>query len=141
MKSAYRGRMRTRLVFVRHGESVHSVEGFIGGPNGCQGLTDRGHDQARRLAGRLADELAGGGPVAVYSSTLRRALETARPVAAALDATVSTHCGLCTWHSPAYADGLPTARYEAEHSIPGGGVYRPFQEGNETWAELVARTG
>ena len=129
------------MIFVRHGESVHSVQGFIGGPNACRGLTDRGHDQARRLARRLADELAGDGPVAVYSSTLRRALETAGPVAAALDATVSTDCGLCTWHAPGYADGMPTDLFQVERALPGGGVFRPSQEGTETWAELVARTG
>ena len=25
----------TRLILVRHGESVHSVEGVVGGPRGC----------------------------------------------------------------------------------------------------------
>jgi hypothetical protein len=27
------------LIFVRHGESVHTVEGTVGGPDSCQGLT------------------------------------------------------------------------------------------------------
>lgn len=98
--------MGTRLVLVRHGESVHSVESVVGGARGCKGLTENGHEQARRLAERLAPELAGA-PVAVYSSVLRRAVETARPIAAALDTTVTEDCRLCTWHSPPYADGMP----------------------------------
>jgi probable phosphoglycerate mutase len=113
--------MRTRLVFVRHGESVHAVRGIVGGPRGCQGLTEVGREQARRLAARLTTELGGDGPIGVYSSVLRRAVETAAPVAAALGTTAVEDCGLCTWHIPAYADGLPGA----EHALEGGGVFRP----------------
>ncbi|WP_229400681.1 histidine phosphatase family protein [Micromonospora okii] len=133
--------MRTRLIFVRHGESVHQVEGVVGGPHGCRGLTEAGHQQAHRLAGRLADELAVSGPVAVYSSVLRRAVETAWPIASALGVSPVADCGLCAWHTPPYADGLPTARFHAERAVEGGGIFRPFEEGNENWAELVVRVG
>jgi 2,3-bisphosphoglycerate-dependent phosphoglycerate mutase len=133
--------MRTRLILVRHGESVHVVEGFVGGPRGCRGLTEAGHEQARWLAQRLAAELGGGGDVAVYSSVLRRAIETAEPIAAALATDPVRECGLCTWHVPDHADGLPTARFQTEYAAAGGGVFRPFEEGGETWAELVVRVG
>ncbi|MER7461193.1 histidine phosphatase family protein [Micromonospora sp. NPDC126480] len=133
-------RLRTRLVFVRHGESVHQIESVVGGPRGCRGLTERGHQQARRLAGQLTEELAGASPVAVYSSVLRRAVETARPIAEALGTASVEHCGLCTWHTPAAADGMPTARFQRQHRADGGGVFRPFEDGNESWAELVVRT-
>ena len=131
--------MLTRLLFVRHGESAHSLEGTVGGPRGDRGLTERGHDQARSLAGRLAADV--GPAAAVYSSVLRRAVETAAPIAAAVGTSPVADCGLCTWHVPAYADGLPTARFQAEHAVAGGGVFRPFEEGSETWAELIARVG
>ncbi|KIR63105.1 histidine phosphatase family protein [Micromonospora harpali] len=131
--------MRTRLLFVRHGESVHKVEDVVGGPGGCRGLTDSGHQQARRLADRLRDELAVAGPVAVYSSVLRRTVETAWPIAEALGVSPVPDCGLCAWHTPPYADGLPTAQFQTEHAVEGGGVFRPFEEGNESWAELVVR--
>jgi probable phosphoglycerate mutase len=98
-----------------------------------------GHEQARRLAGWLAQELAGDGPVAVYSSVLRRAVETAEPIAAALDAELVQDCGLCTWHVPSYAEGMPTDGFQTDHAVAGGGVFRPFEEGNESWAELVVR--
>ncbi|MEV6303073.1 histidine phosphatase family protein [Actinoplanes sp. NPDC051861] len=131
--------MATRLVLVRHGESVHSAEGVVGGPRSCRGLTELGHDQAAALAARLGAELAV--PAAVYSSTLRRATETARPIAVALGAAPVEDCGLCTWHTPAVADGMPTAGFQAAHAVPGGGVFQPFEAGNESWAELVVRVG
>ncbi|MEU8076944.1 histidine phosphatase family protein [Catellatospora citrea] len=130
--------MRTRLIFVRHGESVHSVERFVGGIGGCRGLTAVGQEQAAVVARRLAAEVSG--PVAVYSSVLRRAIQTAAPIAAALGVDAETDCGLCTWHYPAYADGRPLAVLKAAE-LPGGGVHRPFQRENESWAELVVRTG
>lgn len=126
---------------MRHGESVHSAQRIVGGPKACQGLTPLGHEQARNAARRLAAELATDGPVAVYSSTLRRAVETAQPIAEALGASVVEECGLCTWHAPPYADGMPVQRFQAEHGVAGGGVFSPFERGNETWAELVARVG
>ncbi|GAB3835393.1 histidine phosphatase family protein [Dactylosporangium cerinum] len=130
--------MQTRLLFVRHGESVHTVEGFIGGPRACLGLTDRGHEQARAVARSLVAEPHSTRPVAVYSSTLRRATETATTIATALAVPHDQDCRLCTWHVPDYADGLPHAEFR-EHAITGGGVFRPFEQDNETWAELVTR--
>ena len=50
-------------------------------------------------------------------------------------------CGLCTWHTPAQADGKPWIEYQQEHSAVGGGVFRSFEHGNESWSELVVRTG
>jgi probable phosphoglycerate mutase len=129
------------LLFVRHGESVHMVERFVGGPTACRGLTDRGRDQARTLGSRLAAELGGAERVSLYSSTLRRAVETAAEIANALGIAPAQDCGLCTWHMPDYADGLPVADLHAQHSVAGGGIFRPFERGNETWAELVVRCG
>jgi broad specificity phosphatase PhoE len=93
------------------------------------------------VAARLAEDLGGDGPIAVYSSTLRRAIETAGAIGAAFGVEPTQDCGLCTWHSPAYADGMPTEQFLVEHGIEGGGVFRTFQEGNECWAELVVRNG
>ena len=42
----------TRLLLVRHGESVAQVEGIIGGPKGCKGLSDKGRDQVALLRDR-----------------------------------------------------------------------------------------
>ena len=45
----------TRLVLVRHGESMASVNRSIGGPRTCAGLSDLGRRQCERLGTRLAE--------------------------------------------------------------------------------------
>lgn len=69
----------TRLILIRHGRTewnaTHRVQGQTDAP-----LDDLGRSQADRMARRLAAE-----PItAVHSSDLSRAMETARPLAAAL---------------------------------------------------------
>ncbi len=76
----------------------------------------------------------------IYSSPLPRAVETAAAISAAGGLPFSQDCGLCTWHTPAEADGLTHAEFSRRLDIAGGGIYRPFQKGNETWAEMVTRT-
>lgn len=133
--------MVTRLILIRHGASRHKVDGIMGGPRGCRGLTDTGRAQGEALTRRLASELLEP-PQAVYSSVIPRAIETASILTAMAGwPDVIQHCGLCTWHAPSDADGRPWADYFREHGIEGGGVYRPFQRGNESWSELVGRTG
>jgi probable phosphoglycerate mutase len=67
------------LVLVRHGEPVRIDEGDVEGP-ADPGLTERGHDQAARVAAWLAVD----GVDAIVTSPLRRARETAAPLASAL---------------------------------------------------------
>lgn len=69
------------LILVRHAEPVKIVE--ADGPADPH-LTDRGHEQARRLADYLADERIGG----VWSSPMVRARETAAPVGEKLGLSV-----------------------------------------------------
>lgn len=132
--------MATRLLLLRHGSSYHKEDKVVG-PHGCRGLTPRGREEAQRLADRLKVEL-GGRPSAIYSSTLPRAVETAELLAATLEVgQVLKDCGLCTWHTPDFADGMLWAEYERDYGLKGGGGYRPYEAGNESWAELIARTG
>lgn len=67
--------MSTRLLLIRHGESVWNAarrwQGHSDPP-----LSERGREQAREAARRLAGEAIAG----LYASDLRRALETARIV-------------------------------------------------------------
>jgi probable phosphoglycerate mutase len=133
--------METRLMLVRHGASRHMEDGIVGGPRGCRGLTAVGRGQAEHLARRLGTDLQDR-PAAVYCSILPRAVETAEILAAALDVPdVIRDCGLCTWHTPPEVDGRPKAEFRREMSVAGGGAYRPFEQGNESWSELVSRTG
>ncbi len=65
-----------RLLLVRHGESVWESEGRIQGQRQVP-LSPKGLEQARAVARRIAEEHK---PVALYSSDLRRALETAEEI-------------------------------------------------------------
>lgn len=63
------------LILVRHGESQGNVRGVITGSQDLD-LTERGHEEARRVGLRLASE-----PVAaLYSSSRIRAINTARAI-------------------------------------------------------------
>jgi probable phosphoglycerate mutase len=69
--------MKTVVWLVRHGESLWAAEDRFNG-RGDVDLTERGRRQARRLADRLSAR-----PIAaLYSSPLRRCLETASLLAA-----------------------------------------------------------
>jgi probable phosphoglycerate mutase len=126
----------TRILLVRHGDSVHKAEGVYGGPRGCRGLTDTGRAQAEALGPRLAQA----GPVTLWCSTIPRAIETAGILAATLGVSgVEQDCGLCSYHLPDWADGLTWDEIRAGHSVPGGGVYHPFERDGEAWADLVVR--
>ena len=68
----------TRVVLVRHAETEEAARGRCYGRLDVA-LSPRGHRQAQALTAALADF----GLAAVYASPLARALDTARPIAAA----------------------------------------------------------
>ncbi len=70
------------LVLVRHAEPVRLTVADTGGAPADPSLTDRGRDQARRLADWLAHDSFD----VVRTSSKARAIETAEPVAARLGA-------------------------------------------------------
>jgi len=72
------------LVLIRHGLPVRSAE------TDDPPLSDEGHDQARRAA----DWLAGERFDAIYSSTMRRAVQTAEPTAARGGQAIEQHAGI-----------------------------------------------
>jgi broad specificity phosphatase PhoE len=75
----------TTLLLVRHGETDWNAEGRL------QGHTDRPlNDHGRRQARALADRLVGDDIVAVYSSDLSRAHETAEIIGERLGLPVVT---------------------------------------------------
>ena len=85
----------TRIILVRHGQTAWNVgagagERFRGRVD--LPLDDTGLAQARAMAERLADHPI----VAVYSSPLRRAMETAQPTAQKLGLLVQPLPGIIT---------------------------------------------
>jgi probable phosphoglycerate mutase len=72
------------LILIRHGLPVRSAE------TDDPPLTDEGHDQARRAARWLSDERID----AVWSSPMRRAVQTAEPFVAQSGLPLTTHPGI-----------------------------------------------
>ena len=69
-----------RIIVVRHAESEHHVRRLSGGWTDTP-LTDLGRRQAEAVAGRLRREIDT--PTRIYTSDLKRAAETAAPIATA----------------------------------------------------------
>jgi 2,3-bisphosphoglycerate-dependent phosphoglycerate mutase len=89
------------LVIIRHAEPVRVAPGEVDGPVDPP-LTERGRDQAGRLAAWLHDEPFD----EVVTSPLRRAVETAEPLAARLDI------------EPVVDESMSEYDHRADHYIP-----------------------
>ncbi len=137
----------TRVVLVRHGEANCNVNGIVGGPRGCTGLTAQGRTQVEALAERLtlSGELRGVG--ALYASTLPRAIETARILAPALDLwrdgpplTVVERDDLSELH-PGEADGLTWPVFSERFGDPrwDEDPARPIAPEGESWLGFTDR--
>ena len=106
--TSYRDRMR--LILVRHGDAHAGFHGVIGGPTGCQGLTDLGRAQAAALRDHLARTDRVRADV-LLASTLPRAIETAETIAPGLGFdVVGQHHDLCEVGT-GEADGLTWSDY------------------------------
>lgn len=77
--------MTTTLLLIRHGQTEWNNQGRYTGQSDIP-LNDIGREQAQRLAQRLRADP----PDVVISSDLKRALETAGPIAAACELPVSS---------------------------------------------------
>lgn len=76
----------TRLYLIRHGQSAGNAEGRFGGHSATP-LSALGFEQARLTALALSKENIS----AIYSSDLLRAVQTAEPLAKALDLDIVTN--------------------------------------------------
>jgi broad specificity phosphatase PhoE len=100
-----------RIWLVRHGESTWNAKDLVQGQLDPE-LSPSGREQAARCSRNLASRAR---PEAVYSSDLRRALETATPIAHALGAALFVEPGLRE-RSLGDAEGLPSARLDPPRS-------------------------
>lgn len=148
------------LYCVRHGESVFNAEGRIQGQLDPP-LSDLGHAQSRAVAGVFAQEQID----AVYSSPLRRALDTAHHIADALDMQVHTDERLKEIHAGIFqgrrwdeitvefpAEAKQWKAHDPDFVIPGGEsrrqlmlrgaeALRDIREGNHERVIVVAHGG
>ncbi len=104
-----------RLWLVRHGESTWNAAGLVQGQRN-PGLSVAGYEQAARCAGLLAARRR---PEAIYSSDLRRAIETAVPIAEALGLPLGID-PLLRERSLGDAEGCPAASLGPSRSGVGG---------------------
>ena len=112
------------IAFVRHGETPPNRAGLLLGRSDAA-LTEHGRAQAERLA----KTLAGLGVERVLTSPLRRARDTAAPIAAACDRTVEVDERLVEidygeWEGSPFGDLDPAVvtrwRREGSFAPPGG---------------------
>ncbi len=131
----------SRLVIIRHGEAVSNLEDIVAGHLSCKGLTDHGRRQVAALATRLRRTKELEGAVALYSSILPRAVETAEILAPALGGLeVRQTCDLCERHV-GEADGMTWSAYEARYGAmkPGDDPEREMAPGGESWVGFLDR--
>jgi probable phosphoglycerate mutase len=130
----------TRIVLVRHGESMAQELGIVGGHKGCKGLSELGRRQAEALRDRLASTGELDDTVALYASLMPRAIETAAIIAPALGgAEVVQECAFCEAH-PGEGDGMSWTEYEERYPAPPAWDPELRRDpGGETWNEMEAR--
>ncbi|GAC1538388.1 MAG: histidine phosphatase family protein [Acidimicrobiales bacterium] len=130
----------TRLVLVRHGQSLATVERFAGGERGCRGLSDLGHRQSATLAARIARSGELQETTVLVSSTLPRAIETAEPLSRVLGLPVHQDRDLCEMH-PGEGDGMSWDRWEERFGSfdLGAEPDRPLSPGGESWRGFACR--
>jgi probable phosphoglycerate mutase len=101
----------TRVFMVRHGDTVLSAEDRFAGETDVE-LSEKGREEARRLAERLSGEKI----TAVYASPLGRTVETARIIAEPHHLQVQT-CDGFREISHGHWEGMK--RHEVEEKFPG----------------------
>ena len=127
-----------RLLLIRHGESQVMVDGVVGGPLTCTGLSDMGRAQAAALRDRFASGTES--PIdVVYASPLPRARETTDIVRPALgdgSLPVNTHAELEEFRL-GEADGLTWDEVRERYGVievAEQDPYREFIPGGDTRA-------
>lgn len=132
----------TRTVYgVTHPEATHHVDRLVGGWYDSE-LTERGRAEAGRIAHRLRELIPAGEQVALYSSDLRRTMQTAAPVADLLGVEIRAVVGLRE-KSYGVAGGRPQAWLDERFIVPPATGERLDHDegidGSETKLEWVRR--
>ncbi len=126
-----------QLLLVRHGESLWNAEGRIQGQS-CAGLSPRGHAQAAALADTYAPalaEVARAGLLRLGTSDLKRATETAAPLAARLGMEPTLDADLRE-----RAFGTWEGRTHAELEVAEADRWRRWTTGADIMREIGAET-
>ncbi|MEO3810746.1 histidine phosphatase family protein [Sphaerisporangium sp. B11E5] len=131
----------TELVFVRHGEAQCNVDGIVGGPRTCTGLTDLGRRQMAVTAAQLAIEHEAARFTHLYAGPRLRLRQSGRILADALNLPLTVSTSL---DGPVHgeADGKP---WHAIKTLFRGGPHahpdRPWAPGSDTWNGYLHHAG
>lgn len=134
---------------IRHGQSTYNAEGRVQGQSDVP-LSELGGRQGEAVAAALR-----GLPIeALYASPLRRAMETARPVAEALGLPIQTDPRLKEVHAGVFQDRVRSqldelfpevlARWRSgdpDFAIPGGETRRHLMERGRKVFDEILRSG
>lgn len=131
----------TELVFTRHGEAQCNVDGVVGGPRTCTGLTDLGRRQMALTATRLIAKHRAEPFSHLYSGPRQRLCESGRILADTLDLPLIISNPL---DGPVHgnADGRPW--FEVKTAFRGGPHAHPDQpwaQGSDTWNGYLKLAG
>ncbi|MCL2384028.1 MAG: histidine phosphatase family protein [Oscillospiraceae bacterium] len=91
-----------KILLVRHGESEANEKGIYGGTKTDYSLSKRGFEQAKALAGKLIDVNID----EIYSSPLKRAIQTVEPIAKILGKEIKIEDDLIEIHVGVWEDTL-----------------------------------
>jgi probable phosphoglycerate mutase len=128
----------TELVLTRHGEANNRA-GTVGGERGCTGLSPQGHEQAQRLAARLAAEHQAHPFDAFYGTSRRRVRETIEIINAVLPMPATIVDEL---RGPDHGDADGRPWHEVKAAFGGPPQHdpdQPYAAGSETWNEYLDR--
>lgn len=129
----------TRIVLVRHGESLPQEQGVVGGHAGDKGLSGRGREQVAALRDRLSASGELAGTAALYSSVMARAVETAAILAPVLGLEAVADDDFCESH-PGDADGMTVEELDRRWPRPERWTADLRRSpGAETFAEMRTR--
>lgn len=132
-------RQSAELLIARHGEAQCNVDQVVAGLRRCRGLTQRGRDQIRKLAERIADEHGARRYNVLYTSPLRRAHESSAIIGSAIDLSPVTEPDLRE-QDPGSADGKPWA--DVVTALGGPPHLQPERRlavGGESWNDYLIR--
>ncbi len=127
----------TRIIMVRHGESLGNAEGFFAGQTDIP-LTPLGHRQAERTAEYLRDRKID----RIYSSDLIRSMQTAEPTARVHGLEIIPEVGLREifagkWEHLSYAE--IAERYASSRAIWKEHIGLAQPDGGESVAHVATR--
>ena len=133
--------IRPRSIWLsRHGESQYNLDGKIGGDSD---LSERGNLYAHKLPELVASSVGDSRPLTIWTSTLRRTIETATPLASSNQGYNKLEWKALDEIESGVCDGLTYAeiaeRYPEDFQARDDDKYNYRYRGGESYRDVVIR--